>query len=62
MDGEQALSVLFEPGMRQSCDIEVRQKPEAGIRGGLKTNIPGTVAGPGMSNLDSWIDPVVTDP
>ncbi len=53
MDGEQALSVLFEPGMRQSCEIEVRQKQKAVVRGGLKTNIPGTVSGPGMSNLDS---------
>ena len=52
MDGEQDLSVLFEPGMRQSCEIEVRQKPDAGIRGGLKTNIPGTVAGPGMLNSE----------
>ena len=29
MDGERTFIVLFEPGMRQSCEIEVRQKPEA---------------------------------
>ena len=59
MDGEQDLSVLFEPGMRQSCEIEVRQKPDS--RGGLNAKIPGTVAGPGMLNSERLENPDGTD-